>query len=448
MTTPIQITDNHDWVNLQGCCNEPYTDDDINNLKRIANVNIDELQKSCNLLVFPTSLNKCGDGIGDSYIISLRTAGDEHQIATRNVMGFIGVNDTQINIRSRFAKQDEEDYFLHYMLMKVFSINLFDLKHSNSNDSVFDFLLFLFPYYLKKAVRQGLFKKYKKMEYNDANVRGVINVNRHIRQNVPFCATIAYDAHEHSYDNSMTQLIRHTIEYIAGKNMGRNILQNDLDTKNAVALVREATPTFSINNRTKVLNQNLRPIKHPYYTEYTMLQKICVQILQHKKIKFGNSQDQVYGLLFDGAWLWEEYLYTILKAKGFEHPRNKTKAGGFPMFDKPEEDGMISRNSRKLYPDFYKEDFILDAKYKHLEWGVAREDLYQVVTYMYCKQAPAGGYAYPSADEKAEPISYKLAGYGGIMHLLPFIVPSQHITNWKEFVSMIKQSEKQFTKDM
>ena len=446
MMTPIRITDNHDWVNLEECCKESYTADDIYNLERIANVNISELHKNSNLLVFPTSLNKYGDDIGDGYIVSLRNAGAESQIATGNVMGFIGINGTQINIRSRFAKEDDEDYFLHYMLMKVFSINLFDLKHSNSHDNIFDFLLFLFPYYLKKAIRQGLFKKYRKNEYNDANVRGVINVNRHIRQNVPFCAAIAYDAREHSYDNPVTQLVRHTIEYISGKSIGKNILQNDLDTKNAVAMVREATPTFSINNRSKVLNQNLRPTKHPYYTEYTMLQKICVQILQHKKIKFGNSKDQVYGVLFDGAWLWEEYLYTMLKSKGFEHPKNKTKEGGFRMFETPEEDSIISRNSRKLYPDFYKENFILDAKYKHLEWGVGREDLYQVVTYMYCKQAHEGGYAYPSADINAKSTSYKLAGYGCQMSLLPFIVPSQGFTNWKEFVSIIKQSEKQFVK--
>ena len=40
-----------------------------------------------------------------------------------------------------------------------------------------------------------------------------------------------------------------------------------------------------------------------------------------------------------------------------------------------------------LYPDFYKDNYILDAKYKHLNSGVGREDLYQVITYMFCTKA-------------------------------------------------------------
>ena len=105
-------------------------------------------------------------------------------------MGFVGVNDTKITIKSRFAKNCDEDYFLHYMLQKVFSINLFDLKHNTNTESIFDFLLYLFPYFLKRAVRQGIYKEYTKHEYNDANVRGVIDVSRHIRQNIPFSGNL------------------------------------------------------------------------------------------------------------------------------------------------------------------------------------------------------------------------------------------------------------------
>ena len=65
----------------------------------------------------------------------------------------------------------------------------------------------------------------------------------------------------------------------------------------------------------------MRDIAHPYYTEYTMLQKICLKILRHENIIFGNKKDKIYGLVFDGAWLWEEYLNTILH-EIFIHPEN------------------------------------------------------------------------------------------------------------------------------
>ena len=187
-------------------------------IERIANIQIGNLKlDDCpNLLVFPRDLNHYGDDISEGHILELQ--GD--QIITGNIMGFIGVNNTQIDIRSRFAKEDGNDYFLHYMLQKVFAINLFDIKHTTDKEQVFDFLLYLFPNFLQKALGQGLYKKYRRFEYNDANIRGPIDVSQHIRQNIPFRGTVAYSTREHSYDNEVTQLVRHTIEYIKTKAHG------------------------------------------------------------------------------------------------------------------------------------------------------------------------------------------------------------------------------------
>ncbi len=415
-----------------------------NDLQIIANVSVKDLtERDCDLLIFPTDLNQYGDEIGDHCIFNLL----DNSVSTGNLMGFIGVNGTQINIHSRFTKDDDKDYFLHYMLSKVFCINLFNFKHSMSKESVFDFLLYLFPYYLKNAMQQGLFKQYQKKKHNDANVRGVINVNRHIRENIPFRGTISYDTREYSYDNDVTQLIRHTIEYIKHKPLGNAILQNDSDVKAYISQIVLATPTYSRNNRIKIVNANLRPLQHPYYTKYTNLQRLCLQILKHESIKYGNDKNKVYGILFDGAWLWEEYLATILKPKGFNHPENKRQKGGFNMFEKPSSDELFSKNSRRLYPDFYRDGFILDAKYKHLNNGVGREDLYQVVTYMYCEKASVGGYIYPS-EQKASSTNHKLTGYGGTIHIIPFYVPQRiDPDKWslELFKDEIGESEKNLT---
>lgn len=434
----IQITDNSN----KGYAD--FDDSDKENLKKIADIKISEisLKENHNLLVFPRDLHKYGDEIGENYIISMH--GDE--IFTGNIMGFVGVNDTQLDIRSRFAKEDSEDYFLHYILQKVFAINLFDIKHTISSQPIFDFLLYLFPYFLKKALAQGLFKKYQRYEYNDTNVRGTINVNKHILYNIPFRGTIAYTTREHSYDNQITQLIRHTIEYIHTKKYGSTILYNDLETKNCVSQIVMATPTYNIRNRDIIISQNLRKVQHPYFSAYTDLQKLCLQILRHEEIKYGQEKDKVYGVLFDGAWLWEEYLNTILHGLGFQHPENKRQTGGFKMFRHQNEDEQISRNSRVLFPDFYKDNFILDAKYKHLGDKVSREDLYQVVTYMYCRKANHGGYVYP--DEGANVYSkYQLEGYNGFIHLLPVAIPQEE-SNFNDFVTSICGSEKKLKEDI
>ena len=433
--THLTITDNQNWTKLPNADTK-----DLENLKLISNVKISDLSNSNhNLLVFPRDFNQYGDNINESCILSL--SGEE--ISTGNIMGFIGVNETQLTIKSRFDRNNP-DYFMHYMLQKVFSINLFDMKHSKSTEPIFDFLIYLFPYYLKKALAQGLFKKYQRFEHNDANVRGTINVTQHIRQNIPFHGTVAYTTREHSYDNEITQLVRHTIEYIRLKEAGKTILSSDSETKNCVSQIVMATPSYNNQKRVQIINQNLRPIRHPYFSEYTTLQKICLQILQHEAIKFGEEKDQVYGVLFDGAWLWEEYLNTILKPLGFKHPENRINVGGIRMFDNQYDENHFDKCHRRLYPDFYseKDKMILDAKYKHLDGDVGREDLYQVVTYMHCMKYQLGGYLYP-ADKDCQFISYKLAGMGGEIKVIPLRIP-QATQNWDDFIKDMKSYENKF----
>jgi len=76
-----------------------------------------------------------------------------------------------------------------------------------------------------------------------------------------------------------------------------------------------------------LLLANTKPKIHPYYSEYRPLQKLCLQILRREKLSYGQSSERIYGILFDGAWLWEEYLNLTLAKAGFTHPENKTGKG-------------------------------------------------------------------------------------------------------------------------
>lgn len=398
------------------------SESDLRNLKKIADVKIKNLKldDNPNLLVFPRDLKQYGDKISEQSIITL----DGDKISTGNIMGFVGVNETQLDIRSRFAKDDGRDYFLHYMLQKVFSINLFDIKHTSNQEQIFDFLLYLFPYFLKKALAQGLFKKYQRFEHNDANLRGVIDVSRHIRQNIPFCGTVAYNTRQHSYDNHLTQLVRHTIEYIKTKPAGSCILNNDQETKSGVSQIIAATQSYNVFERQRIISQNLRPVRHPYFWEYTALQSLCLKILRHENLKFGQEKDQVYGILFDGAWLWEEYLATFLI--GFEHPKNKTGEGRKYLF---------TDKSGYCYPDFYSKNIVLDAKYKgYADWSkVQNEDLYQVISYMHILNLQRGGFVVPNGNNDLKTKS--LNGLGGNMHIFGVNV----LHNTADFAAYVAQ---------
>jgi 5-methylcytosine-specific restriction endonuclease McrBC regulatory subunit McrC len=379
----------------------------LETLKKLAEPSITDLcqKEHPNLLIFPQDLDAYGDKIGDAHIFEIKG----ETIVTGNIMGFIGCGDTKVSITSRFA-QDRDDYFLHYMLRKVFAVNLFDLQFNSDEESIFDFLIYLFPTFLKRAMQQGMYREYQTRKYNDANVKGRIDISRHIRQNIPFAGKIAYTTREYAQDNHLTQLIRHTIEYISRHRYSGDILRNDDDTTDAVKAICQVTSSYNRNERQKVINENLRPISHPYYNEYRPLQQLCMQILRQEELKYGRDNDEIYGVLFDGAWLWEEYLNTFLADIGFEHPRNKQGFGHKSLFT----DG-----SGRCYPDFLSPDMVLDAKYKwYDDWSkVQAKDLYQVISYMHVLDRENGGYIVPIDWTSPKLPSKKLNGKGGDMSI-------------------------------
>lgn len=405
--------------------------------KNIANKKISELvSENPNLLVFPHVLGSHDDDIAHQNIFSINL---ENNLTTYNTMGFVGINDTQLTITSRFAKDDENDYFLHYMLQKVFAINLFKFDLSNSKENVWDFLLYLFPFYLKKALAQGLYKEYKWMHYNDSNLKGAIEVSRHIRMNNPFMGKISYKTKEHAYDNSITQLVRHTIEYIKTHKYCKGILSNDSETTSCVNLIEFNTPSYLSGNKQKVLMQNLKPFRHPYFSEYKMLQKICLQILRYEKLSFGREKDKIYGILFDGAWLWEEYLNTLLKDK-FIHPKNKTKTGVQYLFEEKQQE---------IYPDFISKErvdrIVADAKYKGIGYGV-KEDYYQILTYMFRFSSKKGFLIYPY-KQISESIILKIKETDNILTKMGVAIPQEKIS-FDDSIEDIKNSEVLFLKNI
>lgn len=436
----IQIADN----NYKGVSIDKS---DIENIKQFANKKIKYLKEN-NLFIL--SKNSFKDDIENSDIIELDEV--NNKIYSNNIMGFIGYNDTQIKITSRFTPNSDKDYFLHYMLQKVFYSNIFNWEYTTEKDYSFDFLIYMFTYFFQKAIRQGIFKSYQNREYNDANVRGVIDINRHIKNNIPFNGKIAYNTREYSYDNNITQLIRHTIEYINTKSRG--ILNINEDIKSGVFQIIEATKRYDKNKRQSIINKNLKKLNHPYFYEYEPLRKICIQILRHEELKYGREENKIYGILFDGAYLWEEYIYTILKDLNFKHPRNKEKTDGINLLN----------NKWSVYPDFYNynKQIVLDTKYKMLNKDndkIDGSDKHQIISYVYTLGAKIGGFVYPSENKEfsfdnigilnREYNKNILEDYSPSIFKYAFLIPNkksneENFENINDFKKEIEKSENDF----
>ena len=352
---------------------------------KIADKTLEQLERE-GVFVFPEIVRDAEDITRDQMI--LQSVNDSYR--SGNVMGFLGCGDERLIIESRFSG-DHEDYFFQYLLDKVLEFpNIVDLNvDADQNNRLFNYLLFLFPYYLKTAMRKGLFKNYIRNRYNDSNVKGTIDVARHITKNTPFIGNIAYSQREFSYDNYLMELVRHTIEFIKRKPYGNNLLTK---VRDEVKLVIEATPTYETYDRQRIIDTNKKnTVRHAYFREYLALQRLCILILQHQKHQIGSGSRQIYGILFDGAWLWEEYINSLIDDI-FYHPMNKGGKGAQRLF---------GGNVGLIYPDFISRDrdtrIIADAKYKPID-NIGNKDYLQVLAYMFRFDAKSGYYLYPEAE--------------------------------------------------
>lgn len=394
--------------------------------KALANQPLADLSE--NLLIFPPTLGKSED-LEEKQVV-FEQQGDIFK--TTNVMGWIGKGDEQITIHSRFD-DGNHDHFLHYMLEKVLNVNILDFQLSQGQRNLYDLLVYMYPYYLQNALKQGVYKEYVKQTHNDMAIKGPIDVARHIKQNTPFLGKVAYDTREYSMDNRLTQLVRHTLEFIK-----INFKSVKFDGREIV----EMTPTYKRFDLKKVMRQAEKPVSNPYYKDWEILRQISLQILRRERQSFGQEKDKVYGILFDGAWLWEEYVATLLTE--FTHAKNRKKRYGVSLF---------SDRTRTVYPDFYKKEVaVLDAKYKRYDKeddfekddkSFNRLDLYQVISYVHILNADIGGAIFPSGNSTKSHLVGRLNGYAGELIKIGLKIPDE-VESYSEFKDRLNMEEDKF----
>lgn len=357
-----------------------------------------------------------------------------NDLYTNNIAGFLDVDNISLRINSRFSDFNYQDYFLHYMLQRIFLGYVVNFDIDSDCESIMDYLMYLFPCFLKRAVAQGVYREYQNRKFNDDKVKGWIDINRHIRMNHPFRGNIAYSTRELSEDNYVTQLIRHTISYLQSNNIGNVLLRMDDQVIAAINDIVRATPSYDRSRRVEILSRNLKPVRHPYYTMYTQLQKLCIAILNQEKLNNGYDDTEVKGLIFDCSWLWEEYIATLISPL-MVHSMNRRGVEGIHVF-----------NNKALvwYPDFYKDNIcVLDAKYKKLRTFPSREDLQQIISYMHLLHSKCGGFISPSMENRGISIIGNLRGSDAPVMILRLGIPYE-CDSFKDFCNRISREEIDF----
>ena len=332
------------------------------------------------------------------------------RLDTGNLMGVLRFrskdrkSDVQIQVLSRFDKGNK-NYFLNYLLSKAFDVSLGTDDVSSGPESILDNLLdLLFVRRLADAVgRVGLFKQYRERRNNDWNFKGRLDLPRHLRENVPLMHGIAYVKREIEHDVPLNQMI--LLAAKAVRKRRADIFDRNEDARHALRDLLVAIPNPG-SVRDVLRERTCRePVSQPYYREaYEPLRQVAKMILEKEQWSlFADDGDaEVSGVVFDGSWLWEEYLATVLADAGFRHG---TRAE--PVLR------VFTKKPKRFIPDFYRPngsgeqgcDIVLDAKYKRSNPAGQREDVHQVLCYLLLTGATHGGLVFPPVknDEVYKP---------------------------------------------
>lgn len=164
----------------------------------------------------------------------------------------------------------------------------------------------------------------------------------------------------------------------------------------------------------------------------------------------GTGPEKINGILFDGAWLWEEYIDTLVN-DAFYHPKNKGGTGAQKLFSRDE-----GQKVGLIYPDFISQNqenrIIGDAKYKPVQ-NIRNKDYLQILAYMFRFDAKIGCYFYPNHSTANNEVLHLNQGLtyekneqkrDDIKVIKLGLKIPQDVEDYQDFTEKMKQSEKQF----
>ncbi|NBI09972.1 hypothetical protein D1641_08060 [Colidextribacter sp. OB.20] len=397
--------------------------------------------------------------------------------------------DATLEIRCRFDT-DKKAFFLAAMLLCLTNkeLNRFWLRPevTISFHQVMDILLlFMFKNQLAEAAKKGIFRKYQRFENNDGRPHGTIDIARHIRENMGLNnGRVAYHYRELTANNPVNRLI-----WAAYKRLGEKYPQlcethiNGNEGVHSTLNILQTELGYSRTSVRNIVNENLRPITHPYFSEYEALRKTCLKILRDESVSIFDAEgsEETESLCVNVTWLWERFLEHHLERllpPGLSLTTQGVNNRGKPIFYK------LVGQEYKPVNSYSKPDFvlwpgegrdrpiaILDAKFKR-RWNnffqeedssFTDEDSSKCFRDMVVFRSPRTGVIFPFREEGGEEgpylkeyhIGIPISGDAGLRFDMVRVpvppvwvpVPPEAETSFQEWHQLLESSVEQVLKD-
>ncbi len=376
-------------------------------------------------------LYKTGQGNGTQYFVQ-----------TGLFAGVVYYQGCEFNISCAYG-----DVFLNRMLNFLNGIYI-DSQPTTATDNpksnVFlHIIAYLFVQSLEKSAQLGLPKRYQQQTQRSYKVRGSVDINAYLRDDIPFQGKLTTRFREQVYAQEIIDVLFAACEQLKSV-LGTNCLKPIF---NIYQMLKAEHSRQFVNQNMINTAKNSAVLHNPMFIGFkTVLEyaEIIINNVSLEKSTKGNNE--THGYLFDISQLFELYLEKLL-------------AHHFPDWEVcPQEQLQLYLQRfyhRNMYPDivmkhkFSNKVIVFDAKFKKMSFGyqdLDRNDFYQIHTYMqyYGSDLLFGGLLYPLSAELNSQRSHSEFLFDTLADTAPFIVDGIELGKSSTDIEQIVASEHAF----
>lgn len=330
------------------------------------------------------------DKNGNEYFTGIRDG-----IRFKNYVGVIQIGGLAIEIlpkTDRLRSGDDDYDNWHQALLNMLRIckhiSVTSMSESNLKKRHNSLLDLYFEMYLEEVealLRKGLIKQYRKESSNVQALKGRINFNQHIQQNLIHQERFHTTHQIYDYENLANQILLRGLVLL-------DTLTYNPSLKDRISRLRINFPELK---EIQIQKFHFDKVRESRKTQaYTRSLQIAKMIILNYSPDIKSGQENMLALLFDMNKLWEEYIYRMLL-------RNK-KDGLNVSFQNKQK----FWENRTIRPDLVvtqtsgdtTETFVIDTKWKVIEDNKASdEDLKQIYAYNLYWNARRSLLLYPSS---------------------------------------------------
>ena len=305
---------------------------------------------------------------------------NECRFLSSHYIGRFSFNGYSIIVNPRFG--DIFGYLIGYATNLYLPLGTSNLAYNTENNSYW-LIALIWKAMLNKALTTGQIpKEYVRVNKNQKNFRGRLSINKHIHANLCDASRFYCSYKKLSMDNTINRTIRTVYSALKTKSVSSIIAEFEAYDKYLESMGVKA----SITDVKEIENIHYTRLSEPYKPVMELSRTILSNFKAESTNGIGSKCDISY--FIDVAELWEMYLLKLLQNNLPKKYRVYSPNANFGA-------KLLEGDMREIRPDILIEEngrvvMVIDAKYKSYtifgktsEFGVQRDDLYQMSTYLY-----------------------------------------------------------------